>query len=185
MSNNVSAKIGKGISPQQFQQSMTKNQAQFAEWFDRFAWQTEEDKQFFESLNNRDDLRCLIIAADWCGDVVRNIPVVFQVLENSGMPVEVFIKEQHEDLMKDFEGKGIPVVIFADTGGFVLGKWGPRPAHVQAIMTEFKASNPDREAPDFQEKMAAVRSQMVQAYGEDTGYQSVVVSELRELLSSF
>ncbi len=31
---------------------------------------------FHESLNNRDDIRCMIIAAAWCGDVVRNMPVL-------------------------------------------------------------------------------------------------------------
>ncbi|MCR8644734.1 thioredoxin family protein [Paenibacillus sp. N1-5-1-14] len=185
MSNLVAAKLGKGISPQQFQEGMTKNQEQFIAWYEQFAWQSEADEQFFESLSDRDDVRCLIIAADWCGDVVRNIPVVFRALAKSGIPVEVFIKEEHEDLMKEFEGKGIPVVIFADTGGFVLGKWGPRPAYVQAIMTAFKATDPDREAPDFQEKMLAVRQEMIRAYGEDTSYQHVVVSELKELLSSF
>ncbi|WP_425387722.1 thioredoxin family protein [Aneurinibacillus terranovensis] len=38
----------------------------------------------------------------------------------------------------------IPFVIFTDANVNVLGKWGPRPANVQAIMTAFKKENPDR-----------------------------------------
>jgi hypothetical protein len=188
MSKNVSAKLGKGLNPQQFIDAMTKNKEQFESWYNQFEWKNEDDRAFFEQLNNRDDLRCLILAADWCGDVVRNVPVVFRALENSGMPVEVFIMEEHTDLMDQFltmGGRAIPIVIFADTGGFVLGHWGPRPKHVQEVMVEFKKNNPDREAPDYQEKIAAARQEMGRRYGEGTGYQDTIVKELRELISTF
>ncbi|WP_166245189.1 thioredoxin family protein [Paenibacillus turpanensis] len=188
MSKNVSHKLGQGITPQQFIDGMTKNKEQFVEWYEAFQWANEDEKEFFDSLNNRDDLRCLILAADWCGDVVRNVPVVFKALQDSGIPTEVFIQEQHMDLMDEFltmGGRAIPVVIFADTGGFVLGHWGPRPKHVQEVMIRFKQENPDREAPDYQEKIAVARAEMGRQYGEGTGYHAVIVKELRELLSSF
>ncbi|MFD2615637.1 thioredoxin family protein [Paenibacillus gansuensis] len=188
MSKSVGSQLNTGLKPQQFIDGMTKNKEAFQDWYDRFAWESEEDKEFFESLNNRDDLRCLILAADWCGDVVRNIPVVFRALENSGIPVEVLIMEDNLETMDrflTFGGRSIPIVIFADTGGYVLGQWGPRPAHVQAVMAEFKKTDPDREAPDYQDKMAAVRAEIMKQYGEGTGYQSVIVKELRDLLASF
>ncbi|MFD7525363.1 thioredoxin family protein [Paenibacillus chitinolyticus] len=188
MSTNLSAVIGKGLTPQQFIDSMQRNQEAFLDWYGKFQWETGDDREFFESLNNRDDLRCVIIAAEWCGDVVRNIPVVFKALENSGMPVEVLIMEEHTDVMDQFltfGGRSIPVVIFTDTGGHVLGKWGPRPERVQAVMKAFKEGNPDREAPDYNDKIQAVRAEMLRQYGEGVGYQSVIVSELRELLSTF
>ncbi|TCZ73414.1 thioredoxin family protein [Paenibacillus albiflavus] len=188
MSKNVSAKIGQGITPEQFIQGMTKNQDKFQEYYSQFEWPSQEDKEFFESLNDRDDLRCLILAADWCGDVVRNIPVVFRALENSGVPVEVMIKEEHEDLMDEFltlGGKSIPVVIIADTGGYVLGQWGPRPAHIQEVMVQFKQVNPDRNSSTYEDNLAATRQEILRRYGEGTAYQAAVVRELRELLSTF
>ncbi|TVY06849.1 thioredoxin family protein [Paenibacillus cremeus] len=188
MSANLADKLRKGLSPQQFIDGMTKNQEKFQEWYDKFAWENADDKEFFESLNNRDDLRCLILMADWCGDVVRNVPAVFRALEISGIPVEVLIKEEHPDVMAQFltgGGEAIPIVIFTDFSGHVLGHWGPRPAHVQAVMTKFKQENPDREAPDYQDKIKVARAEMGNQYGEGTGYQSVIVKELRELLSSF
>ncbi|MVP01995.1 thioredoxin family protein [Paenibacillus lutrae] len=188
MSTNLSAVIGKGLKPQQFIDGMERNKEAFLDWYEKFQWETEEDREFFESMNNRDDLRCVIIAAEWCGDVVRNVPVVFKALEDSGIPVEVLIMEEHTDVMDQFltlGGRSIPVVIFTDTGGFVLGKWGPRPEQVQAVMRAFKQENPDREAPDYNDKIQAARAEMVRQYGEGTGYQSVIVGELRELLSTF
>lgn len=187
MSKNVASKIGKGISPEQFIAGMTKNQEQFIAWKEQFEWPSEGDKEFYASLNNRDDLRCLIVMADWCGDAVRNIPVVFNVLENSGIPIDVLIMEDHLDTIDQFltyGGRSIPVVIIADTGGVVLGQWGPRPKHVQEVMAQFKATNPDREAADYGDRMAVVRAGIMEQYGEGTGYQAHIVAELREVLES-
>ena len=187
MGKNLADKLRTGLSPQQFIDSMEKNQDKFLEWYGKFEWASEEDREYYESLNNRDDLRCLIVAADWCGDVVRNIPVVFKALENSGIPVEVLIMEQNLDVIDQFltmGGRSIPVVIFTDTGGHVLGTWGPRPAHVQAVMVKFKQENPDREAADYQDNLTATRAEIMRQYGEGTAYQAVIVKELRELLSS-
>ncbi|WP_248928429.1 thioredoxin family protein [Paenibacillus hamazuiensis] len=188
MAANLAEKLRKGLSPQQFIDGMTKNQEKFQEWYDSFEWPSEDDKEFFESLNNRDDLRCLILCADWCGDVVRNVPVVFRALEVSGIPVEVLLKEEHPDVMAQFltmGGEAIPIVIFTDFSGHVLGQWGPRPANVQAVMIEFKKNNPDRNAPDYQDKIAVARQEMGRQYGEGTGYHATIVKELRELLSTF
>ena len=177
MAVNLANKLRTGIKPQAFMDGMDKNKDQFRKWYDAFTWENESDQAYFTSLRNRDDLRCLILCAEWCGDVVRNVPVVFRALENSGIPTEVLIMEQHLDTMDQFltmGGRAIPIVIFTDTGGVVLGQWGPRPKHVQAVMTEFKRSNPDREAADYNEKIGIARAEMGRQYGEGTGYQSVI-----------
>lgn len=187
MGKNVANKLGKGISPQQFIAAMTKNQEAFQDWGNRFEWTKEDDREFFESINNRDDLRCVILAADWCGDVVRNVPVVFKALETTGMPVEVLIMEEHLDTMDEFltfGGRSIPVVLIVDTGGAVLGQWGPRPAYIQEPMAAFKQANTDREAADYQDNLTATRQEIGRRYGEGTGYQQLIIDELRTLLAS-
>lgn len=98
MKQNVAQKFGKGLTPRQFVESMTKNQQAFESWYEKFNWEDESDKEYFESLNHRDDLRVLILAADWCGDVVRNVPAVFRILETAGMKTEVFILEENPSL---------------------------------------------------------------------------------------
>lgn len=187
MAITVAHKLGKGISPKAFIEGMTKNKDAFTTNYNQFSWINEEDKEFFESLNYRDDLRVLILTADWCGDALRSIPVVFRALEVSNIDTEVFIVEEHQDLMDDFltlGGRSVPVVIIADSGGHVLDRWGPRPAHVQQLMIQFKQENPDREAEDYNDKMLALRKEMAAKYEEGEGVNSSVISELRELLSS-
>lgn len=186
MAVNVAYKFGKGISPKQFMDGMERNKEAFAKGYEDFAWVSDEDRAFFESLNYRDDIRVLILAAEWCGDVVRSVPVVFRALEVSGLKTEVLILEDHQDLMDHFltmGGRSVPIIIFADTGGNVLGQWGPRPAHVQQLMVEFKRENPDREASDYEEKIGEVRKQMAIKYEEGAGVAGSVITELRSLIS--
>lgn len=186
MSVLMTEKIGKGISPRQFMEGMTKNQDAFRDWYEKFQWESEEIRTFFQGFGK--GLHCLILAADWCGDVVRNVPVLFRVLEETAIQTEVLIMEEHLDTMDQFltmGGRAIPIAIFTDENGNVLGKWGPRPQHVQAIMVAFKQANPDRNAPDYEEKIKQARAEMVKQYGEGTGYQQVIVKELKELFSSF
>jgi len=188
MAKNLYDQLNTGISPQQFMNGMDKNKEKFMAYYNGFTWAGEEDQAFFDSLNHRDDLRCLILAAEWCGDVVRNVPVVFRALENTGIPVEVLIMEEHMDVMDQFltmGGRAIPIVIFTDTGGHVLGQWGPRPKHVQEVMIKFKQENPDRNAPDYEAKIKVAREEMARQYGEGLEYQRVIVNELRDLISSF
>ncbi len=65
MAINLAEKLNRGLSPEAFMEGMTKNKDAFREWLDAFEWPSEADRAYFESLQNRDDLRCLIIAADW------------------------------------------------------------------------------------------------------------------------
>ncbi len=186
MSQQIGHKWGQGLTPAQFREAMTKNQEAFASWYDKFEWPDDETREFLESLNNRDDLRCMILAADWCGDVVRNVPVVLHVMETAGIPTKILIMEEHLDLMDQhltMGGRSIPVVFVVDTGGVILAKWGPRPEYVQEPMVAFKLANPDREAPDYQANLAEARKEIMRRYGEDTGYQKLILQELRGLLS--
>ncbi|MGZ9587304.1 thioredoxin family protein [Paenibacillus marinisediminis] len=187
MSKSLANVMGQGISPQAFTDGMTKNKDAFQDWYDRFQWSSEEEREFFESLQYRDDLRCMILAADWCGDVVRNVPVVFQAMKTAGIPTEVLIMEQFLEVMDQFltmGGRSVPVVLITDTGGHVLGQWGPRPSDVQAHMIKFKQENTDREAEDYQSNLKAAYVKIMESYGEGTGYQARITRELRDILSS-
>ncbi|NIK70293.1 MULTISPECIES: thioredoxin family protein [unclassified Paenibacillus] len=188
MSRSVAEKLNKGISPQQFVEGMTKNKEAFQGWYDKFEWANDSDREFFESLKSRNDLRVFILMADWCGDVVRNIPVVFRALETGEVPVEVLIMEENLDTMDQFltmGGRSVPVVIVTDAEGKVIhGTWGPRPTYVQEPMVSFKKENPDREAADYQDKLAETRKEIMRRYGEGTGYHALVVQELRALIES-
>jgi hypothetical protein len=186
MTINLRSYIGKGLQPKQFVESMTKNQDKFLDWYKRFSWDDAGDREFFRSFGrNHKSMHCLILAADWCGDVVRNVPVVLRVLEEMGMSADVLIMEQHLEVMDQFltmGGRSIPVVLFTDKSGNVLVQWGPRPAYVQEPIVKFKQSHPDKDAPGYAEDLAAARAEILARYGNDTQYQRWIVSELKQAL---
>ncbi len=185
MSKNIADKLGKGISPDDFINGMTVNQDKLKDWYERFSWD-EEKRAALVNLKEKLNVRAAILAADWCGDVVRNLPVVLHVLKELGIETEIFIMEQHLDLMDQFRtmgGRSIPKVIFTDPEGNVLADWGPRPAYIQEPMVRFKQENPDPNAPDYDEKKTAAYEEIHRRYGKGTEYQQLIVDELYQLFS--
>lgn len=49
MKPNVAHKFGKGLTPRQFVESMTKNQQAFESWYEKFSWEDESDKEFLKA----------------------------------------------------------------------------------------------------------------------------------------
>lgn len=184
MAKNISDRLGKGITPEDFMNKMEKNRDLFNSMYDQFQLGAD-DAAFFNELE--EDIRCEIITADWCGDAARSIPVVFRLMKASGIPTEVFLVDDNHDLIDQFlvlGGRSVPVVLFTNAKGDVLGQWGPRPAYVQEPMAEFKALGLDRETEEYQEKIKGVRAEVIGRYGEGTAYQPLVVKEIREMITN-
>lgn len=186
MAVNLAKWIGTGLSPQQFIDGMTRNQEAFLDWHRRFEWSSEQQKaQFLQLAEQSPKLRCVIFAADWCGDVVRNVPVVFHAMDAASVPTEVLILEEHLDLVDEhfltMGGRSIPVVLIVDSDGDVVGQWGPRPRYVQEVMEAFKQNHPDRTASDYDDNLKQTRAEMMRRYGEGTEYQDLIISELAAL----
>jgi hypothetical protein len=188
MTINLKDKAGRGIAPAAFISGMTKNQETFLGWYNAFSWTNPEDEAYFASaLQGTSGLRCAIIAADWCGDVVRNVPVVLRVMEKAQIPTEIYIMEEHLDFIDaflTFGGRSIPVVLILDENGTVRGKWGPRPSYVQEPMVSFKTHYEDKNHPEYQDKMRETYAEIHKRYGEGTAYQALIVEELKGLFAS-
>ncbi|WP_123040567.1 thioredoxin family protein [Cohnella candidum] len=180
-------KVGTGITPKQFMEGMQKNRERFEDIYRAFEWPNREDERYFRGFANAKNLQVLILCTDWCPDVIWNVPLLFRMLEDAGVPVEVLPMEEHLETMDLFltdGGRNQPIVLFLDGEGTVLGKWGARPAYIQEVMNEFRRKNPDRTDPDYQEKVSRVRREIESIY-RSTDYVSAVVTEVRQLIASF
>ncbi len=109
-------RLAQGMSVQQFEQSMTKNQELFRKNSETAAIR-EEDVLFFTQLPHK--ITLVTIAEDWCGDVVAGLPVVQQLAQRAGAPeIKVFLRDQNTDIIDEYlkEGKyrSIPVFILLD-----------------------------------------------------------------------
>ncbi|MBM7563988.1 hypothetical protein JOC55_000920 [Paenibacillus sacheonensis] len=195
---NLKHKIGQGISPRQFMDGMqnrtmeTSNilntKEQFLAVYENFTWAQEDQKIFFTAVNNRSDLHCLILCTDWCPDVIWNVPLLFRVMEQSSISTEVLLMEEHLETMDLFltdGGRNQPIAVFLNASGDVLGRWGARPAYIQAVMDRFKKNNPDKQEADYKEKLNQTYREIGELYQVSNEYQDVILQELRALFKTF
>jgi len=148
------ARWDKGISYDEFKAAMTRNQERFAENESRVALDPETVRTF-KSLPK--PLRVLVLAEDWCGDVVANLPILGRLeKEVPTLDVRIFYRDQNLDLMERWLNQGkyqsIPVFVFFDESFRELGHWIERPASVTerraAERKKIFAAHPEFGSPD-------------------------------------
>ncbi len=115
------------------------------------------------------------IAEDWCGDVVRHVPVLQRMAEAGPLlKVRYLSREQHPEVFLRFltnGGEAIPKFIFLSDRFVECGSWGPMPESCRELIARGKACG----------DVAAARKKVSAAYGQDT-VRREVVAELLHLV---
>lgn len=96
--------------------------------------------QTANQYSNAKKNKILVITEPWCGDSLAILPVIMRLFE-AEWEIKVSLRDQNEDLIDQFLTKGgraIPIVLFLDADGNLLGKFGPRPEKVQNIFEEHR-----------------------------------------------
>ncbi|HYF65740.1 MAG TPA: thioredoxin family protein, partial [Herpetosiphonaceae bacterium] len=178
-------------------EQMTRNRDRLEE-NERTLELAPEDVAFFAELPR--PLNVLVLAEDWCGDVIANLPVLGRLAEESGkLNLSIFLRDQNLDLMdqylKDGQHRSIPVFAFFDQDFRELGHWIERPARISelqgAMTADLYANDPAfaEVAPGTGMALLpeAARDRLMQAFGEfrastrDEANREVA-RELRELV---
>ena len=187
---------GKGLTYDGFKAAMTRNEERFAQNESRVVLDPETVRTF-KGLPQ--PLRVLVLAEDWCGDVVANLPILGRLLkEEPPLDVRIFPRDENLDLMERWLNQGkyqsIPVFVFFDQNFRELGHWIERPASVTerraqerkrifAAHPEFGSADasPDQLPDDVRTRLQAelqkMRDDMVPFANAE------VQRELRELVS--
>jgi hypothetical protein len=184
-----------GLTYDQFKAQMTRNQERFEA--NERAFQPEaEDRAAFAQLSRPVDV--LVLAEDWCGDVIDNLPILGRLAAETGkLNLRVFLRDQNLDLMDQYlnhgEFRSIPVFVFFDEHFTELGRFVERPESVTerraAARRELFAQHPEFGSPDtpISQLPEDVRVQVMQATSssrEQTRAQDVreVVGALRAIV---
>jgi len=181
-------RFNEGLTYQQYVDQMTQNKDRFIETEGKVELKPD-DVAAFKNLS--EPLNVLVIAEDWCGDVIAGLPVIGKVAQEAGnLNLRVFLRDQNEDLMNQYlkEGKfkSIPVVVFFDQQMHELGHFIERPAaqtaEAAAARNAFFAAHPEHNAPqnaDFGDLSPEAR----QAWGvENTKLRTERASAWNQLL---
>ena len=190
------ARWDKGITYDAYKAAMTRNQERFQENESRVVLDPETVR-VFKALPRT--LRVLVLAEDWCGDVIANLPVLGRLAKEVGtLDVRVFYRDENMDLMERWLNQGkyqsIPVIVFFDQDFRELGHWIERPASVTDRRSQERkkifAQSPEFGSPDapvdqLPEDVRARLQAALQKMRDDTVAfaNAEVQRELRELVS--
>ncbi len=159
-----------GMTYDEFRAQMTRNQERFAA-NERQLELDPEDLAAFKNLPR--PLNVLVIAEDWCGDVINNLPILGRLAAESGkLNLRVFLRDQNPDLMDQYLNQGqfrsIPVFAFFDEQFREIGRFIERPDSVTRRNAERRlemyARHPEFGSPDasISELPEAIRTQLAE-----------------------
>ena len=142
------------VTPERFAQGMTYaeymnhikvNKARIEEYYDNVRLESEQANALRELTGAAGGpARMMVIGEDWCGDVVRELPVLARVAEAAGLELRIFPRDENHDIMNEFlkEGKymSIPVAVFYDRGHEYICHWIERSQTANREQGEIEAA---------------------------------------------
>ena len=133
-------RFAQGMTYEGYKAQMTRNRERF-DANEQMVELRSEDIAYFADLDG--PLHVLVLAEDWCGDVIANLPVLGRLAAESGtLDIRVFLRDQNLDLMdqylKEGQFRSIPVFAFFDAAFQELGHWSERPAHMTDLQNAMR-----------------------------------------------
>ena len=175
-----------GISYETYMGQIKVNKARFEEFYNNFSV-TAEDAAALRELAGKDNgpAKMLVLGEDWCGDVIRGLPVLARLSEASGIRMVVFPRDENHDIMNEFLKNGqwmsIPTAVFYTKDHDYICHWIERPEiaekEMEQIEKDIRAENPDITDQEFgreRRSRTAARSRF---------WQDMTVTEIRDLLT--
>ncbi len=109
-------RFAEGMTTEQFIEGMSKNKELFRERYENYKLR---DRDAVELRAIGRQLKVLVLAEDWCGDVLRYVPVFARIADAAETwEVRVFCRDENLDLAdmwrKHGEFRAIPVIVFFD-----------------------------------------------------------------------
>ena len=171
-----------GLTYDGYKAQMTRNQDRF-EANEKNLQIKPDDLAAFKKLPR--PLNVLVIAEDWCGDVIANVPIIGRLAKDSGkLNLRVFLRDQNHDLIDQYllrgEFRAIPVFVFFDDNFKQVGLFIERPDSVTARREEKRraiyAGDPAFGSPDapIDQLPEDARTKLTQA-----------IAEMREQMTPF
>jgi len=187
-------RFDQGLTYDAFKEQMTRNRDHF-EANEQQVDLSKEDLAAFRALPR--PVKVVVLAEDWCGDVIANLPVLGRLAKESGkLDVRIFLRDQNDDIMQRYLNKGqfksIPVFVFFDDAFRELGHWIERPASVTEVRAKRRkdvfAAHPEFGSPDApvdqlaEDVRVRLQGELAKMRDETAKFANAeVVRELREI----
>ena len=178
-------RFSQGFDYPSYMNQIKVNKARFEGFYNGFKV-SPEDRAFFKELVSRPNgpAKMMVIGEDWCGDVIRGLPVLAKIAEAAGIPISIFPRDTHTDIMDEYlkEGKymSIPVAVFYTADHKYICHWIERPEIAAIEQREIEQAIRD-ENPDIDDQ-AFGRERRARTGAKAEDWIAATVVELKELL---
>ncbi len=178
-------RFSEGISYSAYIDQINVNKARFEDFYKNFQVTPEDTKSLKELASQPNGpAKMLVLGEDWCGDVIRGMPVLARICEAAGLEMSIFPRDQHHDIMNEFlkngEWMSIPVAVFYTRDHQYICHWIERPESAEREMEEIsdaiRAENPEITEQEFGLERRKRTASRAQAWQQDS------VTEIKELL---
>ena len=183
----TSERFNQGFNYPDYIDQIKVNKGRFDGFYNGFQLKPE-DVALFRELAGRTNgpAEMLVLGEDWCGDVVRGLPVLARIADAAGMEMSVFPRDLNHDIMNEFLKDGqwmsIPCAVFYTKDHQYICHWIERPDVADREMVEIeeaiRAENPQISDQEFS------RERRTRTGAKADDWIQATVVELKELLSS-
>ena len=151
-------RYSQGMTYDQYMETVKVNKARIEEYYSNVALDSEQTARLQElASHDNGPARMMVIGEDWCGDVVRELPVLARVAEAAGLELRIFPRDENHDIMNEFLKEGlymsIPVAVFYDQGHEYICHWIERSEVANReqgeIESAIRSEQPDISDQDF------------------------------------
>ena len=170
-------RFAKGLGYKEWLSKLDINVDKFDKNYAEFQLKPEDTKFFIDaSKKPNGPAKILALGEGWCPDVIRGMPMIAKLAEQTGLELRTFFRDQNLDIMNQFLFKGefqsIPVFVFYTKDLKYICHWIERAESTVAEYAEVRA------------KLGADRSK----FGEITmprweHYRQESIREMKELIS--
>ncbi len=151
-------RYSQGMTYDQYMETVKVNKARIEEYYANVSLDSEQTARLQElASHDNGPARMMVIGEDWCGDVVRELPVLARVAEAAGLELRIFPRDENHDIMNEFLKEGlymsIPVAVFYDQGHEYICHWIERSEVANReqgeIESAIRSEEPDISDQDF------------------------------------
>ena len=151
-------RYAQGMTYDEYMDSIKVNKARFEEYYANVKLEPGQAAKLRElTAAQGGPNHMMVIGEDWCGDVVRELPVLARVAEAAGLELRIFPRDENHDIMNEFLKEGlymsIPVAVFYDKEHDYICHWIERSQAASReqgeIEAAIRAEQPDISDQDF------------------------------------
>ncbi len=151
-------RYGQGMTYDEYMDSIKVNKARFEEYYASIKLEPGQAAKLRElAATEGGPNHMMVIGEDWCGDVVRELPVLARIAEAAGFELRIFPRDENHDIINEFLKEGlymsIPVAVFYDKEHGYICHWIERSETANReqgeIESAIRAEQPDISDQDF------------------------------------